>query len=108
MASSKVQVVPLPITPLVAGVQSKSNNYGVEATFLLGSLKLAISWGWGGYTTADARSGVRRWVEMQTFGTGLELLALKRLRWRRQRFRSYLWSTTQTVLAVAASEQLIT
>ncbi|MEH2307968.1 iron uptake porin [Nostoc sp.] len=42
--------------PFGAGARTESNNYGVEATFLLGS-KLAIS-GWGGYTTADARSGV--------------------------------------------------
>ena len=35
---------------------TESNNYGVEATFQLGS-KLALS-GWGGYTTADAKSGV--------------------------------------------------
>ncbi|QKQ72178.1 iron uptake porin [Nostoc sp. TCL240-02] len=42
--------------PFGAGARTESNNYGVEATFQLGS-KLAIS-GWGGYTTADARSGV--------------------------------------------------
>ncbi|MEJ6481529.1 iron uptake porin [Nostoc punctiforme UO1] len=41
--------------PFGAGARTESNNYGVEATFQLGS-KLAIS-GWGGYTTADARSG---------------------------------------------------
>ncbi|MEH2360865.1 iron uptake porin [Nostoc sp.] len=35
--------------------RTESNNYGVEATFQLGS-KLAIS-GWGGYTTADAITG---------------------------------------------------
>ncbi|BBD66798.1 carbohydrate-selective porin OprB [Nostoc commune NIES-4072] len=35
--------------------RTESNNYGVEATFQF-SPKLAIS-GWGGYTTADARSG---------------------------------------------------
>ncbi|NEU83095.1 iron uptake porin [Nostoc sp. UIC 10630] len=42
--------------PFGTGARTESNNYGVEATFQLGS-KLAIS-GWGGYTTADARSGV--------------------------------------------------
>ncbi|MBN3908858.1 MAG: iron uptake porin [Nostoc sp. NMS1] len=41
--------------PFGTGTRTESNNYGVEATFQLGS-KLAIS-GWGGYTTADARSG---------------------------------------------------
>ncbi|MBD2509329.1 iron uptake porin [Nostoc muscorum FACHB-395] len=42
--------------PFGTGARTESNNYGVEATFQLGS-NLAIS-GWGGYTTADARSGV--------------------------------------------------
>jgi Carbohydrate-selective porin, OprB family len=41
--------------PFGAGSRTESNNYGVEATFQLGST-LAIS-GWGGYTTADARTG---------------------------------------------------
>jgi hypothetical protein len=40
--------------PFGPGTRTESNNYGVEATFQLGSL--AVS-GWGGYTTADARSG---------------------------------------------------
>jgi Carbohydrate-selective porin, OprB family/S-layer homology domain len=41
--------------PFGAGSRTESNNYGVEATFQLGST-LAIS-GWGGYTTADAKTG---------------------------------------------------
>ncbi len=41
--------------PFGAGTRTESNNYGIEATFQLGS-KLALS-GWGGYTTADARAG---------------------------------------------------
>jgi Carbohydrate-selective porin, OprB family/S-layer homology domain len=41
--------------PFGAGTRTESNNYGIEATFQLGS-KLALS-GWGGYTTADARTG---------------------------------------------------
>ncbi|MDF5736755.1 MULTISPECIES: iron uptake porin [unclassified Nostoc] len=41
--------------PFGNNTRTESNNYGVEATFQLGS-KLAIS-GWGGYTTADAITG---------------------------------------------------
>ncbi|MFN6477515.1 iron uptake porin [Nostoc sp. DedQUE07] len=41
--------------PFGNGARTISNNYGVEATFQLGST-LALS-GWGGYTTADAQSG---------------------------------------------------
>ncbi|MGF2036302.1 MAG: iron uptake porin [Nostoc sp. CmiVER01] len=41
--------------PFGNNTATESNNYGVEATFQF-SPKLAIS-GWGGYTTADARSG---------------------------------------------------
>ncbi|MBD2530860.1 iron uptake porin [Nostoc flagelliforme FACHB-838] len=42
--------------PFGTGTRTESNNYGVQATFQLSSA-LAIS-GWGGYTTADARTGV--------------------------------------------------
>ncbi|HYX13738.1 MAG TPA: iron uptake porin [Nostoc sp.] len=42
--------------PFGTGTRTESNNYGVEATFQF-SPTLAIS-GWGGYTTADARTGV--------------------------------------------------
>ncbi|PHM06831.1 iron uptake porin [Nostoc sp. 'Peltigera malacea cyanobiont' DB3992] len=42
-------------TPFGANTRTESNNYGVEATFQLGST-LALS-GWGGYTTADAITG---------------------------------------------------
>jgi hypothetical protein len=41
--------------PFGNNTATESNNYGVQATFQF-SPKLAIS-GWGGYTTADARSG---------------------------------------------------
>ncbi|MBC6431945.1 hypothetical protein FM036_14630 [Nostoc sp. HG1] len=41
--------------PFGNNTATESNNYGVEATFQF-SPNLAIS-GWGGYTTADARSG---------------------------------------------------
>ncbi|MBD2414235.1 hypothetical protein FACHB389_21270 [Nostoc calcicola FACHB-389] len=41
--------------PFGANSRTDSNNYGVEATFQF-SPKLALS-GWGGYTTADARTG---------------------------------------------------
>ncbi|MBG1263822.1 iron uptake porin [Nostoc commune] len=41
--------------PFGAGTRTESNNYGVQATFQLSSA-LAIS-GWGGYTTADSRTG---------------------------------------------------
>ncbi|MCC5598475.1 iron uptake porin [Nostoc favosum] len=41
--------------PFGTGTRTESNNYGVEATFQLSSA-LAIS-GWGGYTTADTRTG---------------------------------------------------
>jgi hypothetical protein len=41
--------------PFGANTRTEANNYGVEATFQLSS-SLAIS-GWGGYTTAEARSG---------------------------------------------------
>ncbi|MDZ8085382.1 MAG: iron uptake porin [Nostoc sp. DedQUE12b] len=42
-------------TPFGANTRTEANNYGVEATFQF-SPQLAIS-GWGGYTTADARTG---------------------------------------------------
>ncbi len=42
-------------TPFGANTRTESNNYGVEASFQF-SPKLAIS-GWGGYTTADAKTG---------------------------------------------------
>ncbi|MEH2322558.1 MAG: iron uptake porin [Nostoc sp.] len=42
--------------PFGNGTRTESNNYGVEATFQLGS-KLALS-GWGGYTIADAKTGI--------------------------------------------------
>ncbi|MDZ8184376.1 MAG: iron uptake porin [Nostoc sp. ChiSLP02] len=42
-------------SPFGAGTRTLSNNYGVEATFQF-SPKLALS-GWGGYTTADAKTG---------------------------------------------------
>lgn len=42
--------------PFGTGTRTESNNYGVEATFQF-SPTLAIS-GWGGYTTADARTGI--------------------------------------------------
>ncbi|MEH2416004.1 iron uptake porin [Nostoc sp.] len=41
--------------PFGNNTRTESNNYGVEATFQLGST-LAIS-GWGGYTTTDAQTG---------------------------------------------------
>ncbi|MCC5631014.1 iron uptake porin [Nostoc sphaeroides CHAB 2801] len=41
--------------PFGTGTRTESNNYGVQATFQLSSA-LAIS-GWGGYTTADSRTG---------------------------------------------------
>ncbi|MCC5619456.1 iron uptake porin [Nostoc sp. CHAB 5836] len=41
--------------PFGNNTATESNNYGVQATFQLSSA-LAIS-GWGGYTTADARTG---------------------------------------------------
>ncbi|QFS47129.1 iron uptake porin [Nostoc sphaeroides] len=41
--------------PFGPDTATESNNYGVQATFQLSSA-LAIS-GWGGYTTADARTG---------------------------------------------------
>jgi Carbohydrate-selective porin, OprB family/S-layer homology domain len=43
-------------TPFGANTRTESNNYGVQATFQF-SPQLAIS-GWGGYTTADARTGI--------------------------------------------------
>ncbi|WP_375505950.1 iron uptake porin [uncultured Nostoc sp.] len=42
--------------PFGTGTRTESNNYGVEATFQF-SRTLAIS-GWGGYTTADAKTGI--------------------------------------------------
>ena len=42
--------------PFGTGTRTESNNYGVQATFQF-SPTLAIS-GWGGYTTADARTGI--------------------------------------------------
>ncbi|WP_138503006.1 iron uptake porin [Nostoc sp. PA-18-2419] len=42
--------------PFGAGTRSLANNYGVEASFQF-SPKLVIS-GWGGYTTADAKTGI--------------------------------------------------
>ncbi|MDF5709594.1 MAG: iron uptake porin [Nostoc sp. S4] len=42
--------------PFGAGTRSLANNYGVEASFQF-SPKLVLS-GWGGYTTADAKTGV--------------------------------------------------
>lgn len=42
--------------PFGAGSRVESNNYGVQATFQF-SPKLALS-GWGGYATADAKTGV--------------------------------------------------
>ncbi|MEH1864077.1 MAG: iron uptake porin [Nostoc sp.] len=41
--------------PFGNNIRTESNNYGIEATFQLSST-LAVS-GWGGYTTADARTG---------------------------------------------------
>ncbi|MBE8966338.1 iron uptake porin [Nostocales cyanobacterium LEGE 12452] len=43
-------------SPFGANTRTESNNYGVQATFQF-SPQLAIS-GWGGYTTADARTGI--------------------------------------------------
>ncbi|MDZ7954034.1 iron uptake porin [Nostoc sp. DedQUE09] len=42
--------------PFGNNTATESNNYGVQATFQF-SPQLAIS-GWGGYTTADARTGI--------------------------------------------------
>ncbi|MEH1929585.1 iron uptake porin [Nostoc sp.] len=59
--------------PFGNNTRTESDNYGAEATFQLGS-KLALS-GWGGYTTADAQTGVNagRYAEIWYYGATLAL-----------------------------------